>query len=238
MKNKAIILLSGGLDSVVSLAVCRKNYSDFLAITFNYGQKAFIAEEKSSKLISSFYNIEHKVINLDWLADVSTSSLTKDVCVPEICISDLSSLKETKNSSKSVWVPNRNGLFINIAACYAETLGYDSIIIGANKEEAGTFKDNSLDFIKAINLSLKNSTNSNISVVAPLINSSKKDIIKKAIEYNIPFEHIHSCYVSNDKHCGKCESCSRLIRALIQNKANDILEKIFDRKENENIIYR
>lgn len=229
MKNNAILLLSGGLDSVVSLAFLKDTYSDILALTFNYGQKSFLAEKEASEKIAKFYNIKHEVIDLDWLSKISTSALNTDNDVPNLAKSDLNSIAVTQNSAKSVWVPNRNGLFVNIAACYAESFGYDSIIIGANKEEAATFKDNSIDFINAINNSLKNSTNSTVKLVAPLVELSKIDIIKKAIELNVPFEFIHSCYISNEKHCGKCESCLRLLRALEENQALDLIKIIFDR---------
>lgn len=227
--TKAIILLSGGLDSVVSLASIRSEYSDILALTFNYGQKSFLAEKNSSEKIASFYNIKHKIINLDWLSEISTSSLNTADNVPLLSVCDLERADLTDKSSKSVWVPNRNGLFVNIAATFAEALGYDVVVIGANKEEASTFKDNSIDFISAINQSFKNSLNKNINLIAPLIDYNKFDIVKKGIELSIPFNYINSCYISNEGHCGKCESCVRLLRALKQNKANDVIEMIFKR---------
>lgn len=227
--TKAIILLSGGLDSVVSLASIRSEYSDILALTFNYGQKSFLAEKNSSEKIASFYNIKHKIINLDWLSEISTSSLNTADNVPLLSVCDLERADLTDKSSKSVWVPNRNGLFVNIAATFAEALGYDVVVIGANKEEASTFKDNSIDFISAINQSFKNSLNKNINLIAPLIDYNKFDIVKKGIELSIPFNYINSCYISNEGHCGKCESCVRLLRALEQNKANDVIEMIFKR---------
>ena len=227
--TKAIILLSGGLDSVVSLASIRSEYSDILALTFNYGQKSFLAEKNSSEKIAAFYNVQHKIINLDWLSEISTSSLNTTDNVPFLSISDLEQEILTDKSSKSVWVPNRNGLFVNIAATFAEALGYDVVVIGANKEEASTFKDNSIDFISAINQSFKNSLNKNINLIAPLIDYNKFDIVKKGIELSIPFNYINSCYISNEGHCGKCESCVRLLRALKQNKANDVIEMIFKR---------
>ena len=227
--NSAVLLLSGGLDSVVSLALLKNEYRDIIALTFNYGQKSFIAEKESSEKIAKYYNLKHEIVYLDWLSKISTSALNNHNDVPMLTKSDLNSIDVTLNSSKSVWVPNRNGLFVNIAACYAEALGHDSIIIGANKEEAATFKDNSIDFINAVNFSLKNSTNSLIEIVAPLVQLSKTEIIKKAIELKVPFEFIHSCYSSNEKHCGKCESCLRLLRALEENSALDIIKMIFDR---------
>ena len=228
--TKAIILLSGGLDSVVSLASIRSEYSDILALTFNYGQKSFLAEKNSSEKIAAFYNVQHKIINLDWLSEISTSSLNTTDNVPFLYISDLEQEILTDKSSKSVWVPNRNGLFVNIAATFAEALDYDVVVIGANKEESATFKDNSVEFINAINNSFKNSMNKNIKLIAPLIDLDKTEIVNKAIKLKIPFDLITSCYVSNINHCGECESCVRLWRALEQNGAQDIIEMVFKGK--------
>ncbi len=229
--NKMIILLSGGLDSVVSLAKARNEYDEILAITFDYGQKAFFSEKKASQKISKYYNIQHKIIKLGWLGEISNSALNTDGNIPAVGSEELNNKESAVNSAKSVWVPNRNGLFINIAACFAEAKGYNDIITGANKEEGATFKDNSKEFIDAVNNSLKNSADKKIKVKAPLIDYTKEDIIKDGIELNIPFKYIHSCYYSNEKHCGKCESCQRLKRALKLNGREDIINEIFEQVE-------
>lgn len=225
--NKAIVLLSGGLDSVVSLASVISDFSNVLALTFDYGQKSFISEKKAAEQIAKFYSIEHKIISLDWLANISTSTLNTGENVPSIEQASLDDYNISSKTARSVWVPNRNGLFLNIAGCYADAFEYNSIIIGANLEEASTFKDNSKEFITSINQSLKNSTNSNVQVIAPLIDKTKLEIVSMAIELNVPFEYIYSCYLNGNKHCGKCESCQRLKRALEQNNRLDLLNKIF-----------
>ena len=226
--NSAIILLSGGLDSVVSLAKLKNKYSRILALTFNYGQKSFLSEKIASEKISEFYSIEHKIIDLDWLSQISTSSLNTSEQVPNVSIDDLDVINTDINFSNSVWVPNRNGLFINIAACYADSYNYNSIIIGANKEESATFKDNSKEFVNAINLSLLNSTCSSVQVEAPLIDMTKEEIVKLGIDLNIPFKYIYSCYDDKLVHCKYCESCQRLIRALELNNRHDLIVEIFN----------
>lgn len=227
MKNKAIILLSGGLDSAVSLAVSKDK--DFkLALTFDYGQKAFNKEYEASKNIADFYNIRHECIKLDWLKNITSSSLVSADSVPDIGIESLDDLAVTDDSMKSVWVPNRNGVFINIAACYADSYEYDYIVIGANKEEAATFSDNSKKFISDMNQVLKTSTNHDISVSAPLIDFDKNQIVKMAVEHKVPLNLINSCYNGTKKHCGKCESCSRLKRALAHNGYLNIIEELFE----------
>lgn len=225
--NSAIILLSGGLDSVVSLALVKEICSDILALTFNYGQKSFEAEKNASAKIAQFYKIEHKIIELPWLGEISTSSLNTSAEVPTVEMENLDNEEITSDSSNSVWVPNRNGLFVNIAATYAEALNYNSVVIGANLEEAQTFKDNTKEFVNAINKSFENSLNKTVMLVAPLIDSTKEEIVKMGIELNIPFDLLHSCYISTKHHCGKCESCMRLKRALEKNGADNIIKKIF-----------
>ena len=228
--NKAIVLLSGGLDSVVSLSVIKEKCTEIIALTFNYGQKSYLAEKKAAEQVSQYYKIENKVIDLDWLSVISTSSLTTKDTIPYISKDNLDNISIAQNTAKSVWVPNRNGLFVNIAACFAEAYNYDTIIIGANKEEGTTFKDNTIEFVNAINTSLENSVNSKIKLVAPLINMTKEEIVNIAIQQNVPLELIHSCYISEEKHCGFCESCQRLKRALEQNRRTDIIEKIFEQE--------
>ncbi len=227
-KNKAVILLSGGLDSAVSLAAAQQEGILFeLALTFDYGQKAFEKEYAASKELARFYNIPHKCIKLDWLKDITQNSLVTDKEVPDIDISMLDNIDKTIQTMKSVWVPNRNALFINIAASFADAKEYDYIVIGANSEEAATFSDNSQKFIDDMNEVLKTSTNYNIKVIAPLIGMDKNTIVKKAMELDVPLKHINSCYNSTKGHCGHCESCARLKRALQQNGCDKIIKELF-----------
>ncbi len=227
MNNNAIILLSGGLDSLVCLAIIKQNFDNIMALTFDYGQKAFEKEAQATEKISRYYNIGHKIIKLDWLKDISGSSLTSDKNLPQININELDDKTKTQKSALEVWVPNRNGLFVNIAACYAEALCYNYIVLGANKEEGATFKDNTIDFVNAQNEAIKNSVNTKVEVIAPVINMTKNEIVKTGIDLDIPFELLHSCYLNNDKNCGECESCLRLKRALQNNNRQDIIDKIF-----------
>ncbi len=220
MIKKAVILLSGGLDSVVSLGLLRKDYGTMLALTFDYGQKAVQPEISASQAICEYYNISHKVITLEWLKEITHTSLVSESSVP-------TDIKDYKESMKAVWVPNRNGLFLNIAACFADSEGYDDIIIGANKEEAETFSDNTAEFINRVNSEFEFSTLKKPRVVAPLINYTKNDIVEKALENKIPLELVKSCYLGGDKNCGECESCKRLKNALLYNAAEDYIEKLF-----------
>lgn len=224
---KSIVLLSGGLDSLVSLALTKKEYNVTLALTFDYGQKAVLQEIDASKKICEFYNIEHKVINLDWLKDITQTALVSEQDIPFTSLNDLTSNDFVKKSAACVWVPNRNGVFLNIAAAFADSYEYAYIIFGANKEEGQTFPDNTQDFIDRINDSFKFSTQVKPQVFAPLINLTKNDIVKKGLEHCIPLEFTRSCYSTKEKHCGTCESCMRLKRALEKNDCTEIIKELF-----------
>lgn len=224
---RSIVLLSGGLDSLVSIAVAKQDYNIQLALTFDYGQKSLEREIIASQNISKYYGLEHKVIKLDWLKEITQTALVSDDEVPTVSNEDLNSQEKTKETAKSVWVPNRNGLFVNIAASFADSYGYDYIIIGANAEEAQTFPDNSKEFIERETESFKYSTQAKPKVYAPLIDLTKGEIVKKAIIECAPLELVRSCYSQKVKHCGLCESCKRLKRALIENDCTEIMEALF-----------
>lgn len=213
MNNNAIILLSGGLDSLVSTAIMKEKYNITKALYLNYGQKPHLKELQACQKICEYYNLNMEAIDICWLGDISQKSA-------------LNAKNETTlDSGKDYWIPNRNGLFVNIAACYAEALDCQYIAIGANFEEAQEFKDNSTMFIDSASALFSNSTQNNVKVIAPLIHMNKKQIIQKAIEIKAPLELAWSCYMDGDKHCGKCPSCKLLKSALAANK-NDYLQKI------------
>lgn len=222
--TRAIILLSGGLDSLVSLGLKKDELNVELGLTFDYGQKSASKEIEASRKICEHYNIKHKVIKLDWLKDITQTSLVSDKDVPTGM-----ELEDSFNSAKSVWVPNRNGLFLNIAGCFADSYGYNYILIGANKEEAQTFSDNTQDFINAVNGEFEFSTQVSPKVVAPLINCDKNDIVMLALKNNVPLELTMSCYQDGEGHCGICESCSRLKNALVANHDNYYIRVLFNK---------
>ena len=225
MRNKkGIVLLSSGLDSLVSLHVAQKQIDIVLALTFNYGQKAAKDEIEAARLISEKYNIKHKVIDLPFLKEETKNALSDDNISLEF-------EKLDENSAKSVWVPNRNGLFLNIAGIYSETLNADFIIFGANKEEAQTFPDNSTEFIEEANKFFKYSTLKKPEIMAPCANLNKAEIVSLGVKEGLDFSLLKSCYNSSEKtgkkHCGKCESCKRLYLAIVESGNKNLINLIF-----------
>jgi len=126
-----------------------------------------------------------------------------------------------------VWVPNRNGVFINIAASFAEALGCDTIVVGFDAEEAATFPDNSREYVEAANKALSYSTLSGVKIYAPLIDKNKSEIAELGLEIGAPLEWSWSCYRGEAKPCLRCESCLRRARAFESiAKKDPLLERL------------
>ena len=219
--EKAISVLSGGLDSAVATSIYVDDY-DITAITFDYGQKSFEDELKYSRLLCEYYNMRHEVISLDWLNSISKSTLTDDGEIPEPSYDDLDDYDEALESAKSVWIPARNTVFCSIALAYAESIGAKKIIVGWDYEEAQTFPDNSKEYLEAFNKTIMYGSYDDIEIVAPLIDMNKEDIVKTGAEYDVPFELTYSCYKGTHTHCGVCESCKRRRRAFRKLKIEDV----------------
>jgi len=183
--SSAIILLSGGLDSFVSTAVARKRHKIILALTFDYGQRAAGREISAAGKMCGRWNIPHKVIRLPWLGSIThTALVNRKKHLPA----------SSSSSAKAVWVPNRNALFINIAASFAESLGAGLIVTGFNKEEGATFPDNSAGFVRAVNGSLRTSTLVRPRVASFVQTMTKNDMVRYAICHGLPLDGCWPCY--------------------------------------------
>lgn len=216
-RKKSIILLSGGLDSAANLAICSDVDDPVLSITVDYGQRAAKSEIRASRSLSEYYSVPHKVVNLDWLGKMGGNALT-DSCleIPRVKQNHLDDFQKSSKTARAVWVPNRNGILINLAAAFAESLEANYVVVGFNSEEAATFPDNSSEFIKRITDGLSFSTANAVEVFSYTDKLDKTEIVRKLLELKrkFPFEFLWSCYRGDDVPCGECESCQRLDRAL------------------------
>lgn len=213
--KKSMVLLSGGLDSTVNFCKALREAEIVLALTFDYGQRAVEKEIQSAVTISHFYHVRHEVVTLEWLKRITNSALVnRKQSVPHISQESLDDRIITEKTAKTVWVPNRNGVFLNIAAAYGEVLGAHEIVVGFNAEEAATFPDNSTEFIEAVNESFKYSTLRRQKVVCYTDKLNKSDIVQLGQELRAPFHLMWSCYEGDDTPCKQCESCQRFQRAM------------------------
>lgn len=213
MKQKYILLLSSGLDSTVNAYMAKKQGEILLALTFNYAQRSAQREIQFAKKTCDHLGIKHQVIEVDFFKHFTSTSLvnTKQVVPENIAIDNLQTCEE---SARAVWVPNRNGIFINIAAGFAEGLGADEIVVGFNKEEAQTFPDNSQVYLDKVNESLSYSTLKKVKVSSFTTDYNKSDIVSLARDMSVVFEYIWSCYQGGEQPCETCESCLRYQRAI------------------------
>lgn len=225
MNDKSIVLLSAGLDSTVNLAQATKETEIKMALTFDYGQRAARKELEFSEKIACLYRVPHRVIELSWLKETNSALINKSKAIPEIELSDLDKADRMFQAAKEVWIPNRNAIFVTIAAGFAEMLGANLIVAGFNAEEGATFPDNSAEFIRSMNKLLESSTLSPIRVISYTQNLDKSGIVSLGIKLKIPFEYLWSCYDGEEIMCGRCESCQRLIRAMENIRSLDLIKK-------------
>ncbi|MGZ3687939.1 MAG: 7-cyano-7-deazaguanine synthase QueC [Bdellovibrionota bacterium] len=215
-KHASVVLLSGGLDSAANLALCREKDEPVLALTARYGQRAAEREAHAAAALCRHYDVRHEIVDLSWLGALGGSSLTSTQAMPELTRSELDERAVTEKSAKAVWVPNRNGVLINVGAAYAERLGAERVVVGFNREEAATFPDNSVAFMDAARGSLALSTANRVEVFSYTARMDKTEIVQelRKLRSPFPFELLWSCYQGGTTPCGKCESCQRLKRAL------------------------
>jgi queuosine biosynthesis protein QueC len=215
MRKKAVVLLSGGLDSSVNAFITAGTHELVLALTFNYGQRAAVSEIRSAAALAKHLGVRHQVVELPWFKDFNRSSLLVDsMSVPTGAAVSIDDQKQSEQTAKSVWVPNRNGIFLNIAAAYAEALDAEVIVPGFNKEEAATFPDNSQAFLDKITDSLYYSTANHVKAECFTTDLVKTEIVKKGEALKLPWKLIWPCYFTGDQWCGQCESCQRGKRAF------------------------
>lgn len=202
-RQKSIALVSGGLDSLVSLACAVKERRVESVMFFDYGQRARESERVSSMHAANFFGLPFQDIDVRWLESLAPAGMQAS-----------GSGEGSLSTLEDVWIPNRNGVFVNIAAAYAERYRCDTIVTGFNREEAEEFPDNSVEYVERVNRALAMSTRNGVRVESFTIDLDKPAIIRMGIELKAPLSIIWSCYRSGERMCGTCASCQRLRAAL------------------------
>jgi 7-cyano-7-deazaguanine synthase len=203
--SKAVVLLSGGLDSTTTLAIAKSQGFDCYALSFDYGQKQKSELNSATKIAKQFGAIDHKIMNIS-LSDFGGSALTDDdIEVPNFKESD---------EIPITYVPARNTIFLSFAMAWAEVLDCQNIFIGVNALDYSGYPDCRQAYIDAFenmaNLATKQGVEGqNLSIITPLIDLNKADIIKKGLSLGVDYSLTTTCYQANDKGeaCGVCDAC-------------------------------
>ena len=206
-KELAVVLLSSGMDSAVCASVAREQYRlAFLHV--QYGQKSAAKELKCFQKLCEFFRPEKVLIaEAPFLKKIGGSSLTvEDLPIPE----------DEEGGIPSTYVPFRNGIFLSIAASWAEVISAKKIFIGVNQVDFSGYPDCRASFIEAFNQAIKEGTKpeTQIEIEAPLLNLSKKEIVLLGVKLGTPFELTWSCYKDTEVACGRCASCKLRLKAF------------------------
>jgi 7-cyano-7-deazaguanine synthase len=217
--SKALVILSGGMDSSILLHYVAKelNYNEVYAITFNYGQR-IVREIECAKFQSTVCKVkEHKIVNMDFFRDISTmSALTNtNLAIPK-------ARDDIGNAQPLSYVPFRNLLLLTTAAGWAESIGASDLYYGAvQTDDFSGYWDTTSLFLNKVNDVYNLNRKNAIKVNAPFMSFSKDLVVKIGINLQVDFRQTHTCYEGTDPACGECVSCSARIKAFIDNKTID-----------------
>ena len=214
--SKAIVLLSGGLDSTTVLAIAKAHDFECYALSFDYGQKQRSELESAKTIANQSKVLEHRIMKIS-LADIGGSALTdNEIDVPKYSESD---------EIPVTYVPARNTIFLSFALAWAEVIDCQKIYIGVNALDYSGYPDCRPEFIKAFedmaNLATKQSVEGEkIEISTPLMSMTKAEIIQKGLSLGVDYSQTISCYLanSNGEACGECDACVLRINGF--NNAN------------------
>lgn len=207
--KKAVVLLSGGIDSTTTLAIAKNEKFQTYCLSFNYGQRHLV-ELNAAKRVAFFFGIkEHLIMDINMSA-IGGSALTDSI----ITVPKNRTLKDMDKNIPITYVPSRNLIFLSFALSWAEVIGASDIFIGVNAIDYSGYPDCRPEFIKAFqemaNLATKAGVSgTRIKINTPLINLTKSEIIKKGLKLGVDYKITFSCYDPDPlgKPCNKCDSC-------------------------------
>lgn len=218
--KKAVVLLSGGLDSATTAAIAISQGYDAIAISFRYGQRHHRELLAAKKIVAKLNITEHFIVDVN-LSQWGASSLT-DTSM------DIPQKGVQPDIIPSTYVPGRNTVFIAIALSLAEAKNAEAIYLGINAVDYSGYPDCRPEYLaayqKLASLASKVGVEGNtIQLVAPLVEDSKLDIVRRALSLGVPIEDTWSCYQGGEKPCGVCDSCRIRNKALIEAGRPDLV---------------
>jgi 7-cyano-7-deazaguanine synthase len=208
---KAVVPVSGGLDSTVILYIAKAMGYEPHAVSFNYGQRHFEKEMECAIAQCYFASETHKRIDLTFFKDICQTSSLTNTDIPVAKTKDVLGDPQTVN-----YVPNRNMMMLSICTAYAESIGADTVFHGsALVDSQAGYWDGSQEFLEAINNVNKLNRRNRVAIEAPLIEMSKRDIITQGIQLNVDLSQTWTCYEGNEEACGRCTACSSRIKGFV-----------------------
>ncbi|MBI4228902.1 MAG: 7-cyano-7-deazaguanine synthase QueC [Deltaproteobacteria bacterium] len=218
MKEKVVVIASGGIDSSTLLfKTVNENYKTY-ALTFMYGQK-HRREIDTAKWICEQLKVSHKILDLSVLKDVLSGSALTDssISIPEVPAEVLH-----YDTLKTTIVPNRNSIFLSIAIGYAVSIGANQVFFGAHHSDRGVYPDCRIEFVEAFQSAERLAVdNASLTIKAPFAHMEKSEIVRLGTELGVPYQLTWSCYKGGDLHCGVCSSCRERKRAFTQSGVSD-----------------
>jgi len=217
--RKAVVLLSGGMDSCVSAAIARERHgAENLALLHaSYGQRTERRERRAFDDIADFYGVhERLVVQLDHFRAIGGSALTDTkIQVPE---NELGAVRPGDGSIPVTYVPFRNAHFLSVAVSWAEAIGAGAIYIGAVAEDSSGYPDCRPEYYRVFQELIRAGTRpeTQIEIMTPVITLKKSEIIRRGIELGAPLHLTWSCYQSEEAACGTCDSCLLRLRAFAE----------------------
>jgi 7-cyano-7-deazaguanine synthase len=225
MTFKAIILLSGGLDSTTTLAIAKAEGFQVFTLSFDYGQRHRVELDRARNISESMGALKHRVVAID-LKQFGGSALTAQIEVPKNRRDD-----EMASGVPVTYVPARNTIFLSYALAYAEVQGAKDIFIGVNAVDYSGYPDCRPEYItayeKLANLATKAGVEGeSLKIHTPLIDLTKAGIIRKGLELGVDYSLTHSCYDPDDKGvaCGGCDSCLLRLKGFSEAMVEDPVE--------------
>jgi 7-cyano-7-deazaguanine synthase len=226
-KEKAVVLLSGGLDSVTTLAIAVKDGFDCYALSFGYGQRHKIEIESAASVAGALGAVDHRIIDID-LAAFGGSALTD----PSIDVPKNNEALGLKGFIPPTYVPARNTVFLSYALAWAEVLGAFDIFIGVNSTDYSGYPDCRREFIEAFEKTANLATAAAIDkqgrfkIHTPIIKMTKAQIIRTGTDLNVDYSLTHSCYDPDQRgrSCGKCDSCRLRLKGFSEAGLKDPIE--------------
>jgi len=220
-RDKAVVLLSGGMDSCVTAAMARETH-ELALLHASYGQRTARRERRAFDEIADFYEVrERLVVQLDHFAQIGGSALTDArIAVPEAAPD---ALVEPSGAIPITYVPFRNAHFLSVAVSWAEVIGARAVFIGAVAEDSSGYPDCRPEYYRVFEELVRVGTRpeTQIEIVTPVIQMRKSEIVRKGIELGAPLHLTWSCYQFEDAACGGCESCRLRLAAFAAAGAAD-----------------